>query len=352
VYYTVGQLAGSIAATNSFETWVGGGNTTGDGSFVADSATDSVTLSGGDAINVDINATTDTIEISLTSANLVATTSTGADSFVFFDASATDAPVVTTITDFITDNEIVTQDTFGTGTGILVKTGEAPDTYTSREVVASVTAAQEGAVITNGDGVAGNIEVGVDINNQTSSVVDMDATDELLVFDGINNVAMTGQQVADGVQTLLNLPIITVSLINAQPIVTYLDTTRAKVLSTDSVVFTWGENNLANLDWVQIGGNATDADSGFVMPLDGTVVFATGHCENTNANSKALHLFIDGLDQGSIGFLAGGANASFTDPDFSIDFNQGQKLRLRSVGAGTGRIEDTVASVFVRWRAA
>lgn len=352
VYYTVGQLAGSVAATNSFETWVGGGNTTGDISFVADNATDSVNISGGDAINIDIDAATDTLEISLTSANLVATTSTGADSFVFFDDSNSDAPVITTITDFIADNEILTQDTFGTGTGILVKTGENPDTYTSRSVVESTTAALEGANVVNGDGVAGDIEVGLDINNLTDSVTDLLATDELAVFNGVNNVSMTGEQIADGVATQLALPAITVSDINGQQIVTLADTTRAnKVLSLDSVVFTWGENALSDLDWMQIGGNATDADSGFIVPNDGTVVYATGHCENTSANSKNIHLFIDGVDQGSLGTLAGGANAEYVDNTLNIDFVQGQKLRLRAVGSGTGVINDTVASVFVKWRA-
>jgi hypothetical protein len=352
VYYTVGEIAGSVAATNSFETWVASGNFTGDNSLVADNATDNVTISGGAAINVNFDATSDTIEFSLTSANLTDTTSTGTDRFAFFDASNSDAPVTTTIADFINDNEIVTQDTFGTGTGILVKTGENPDTYTSRSVVASTTSALEGASVDNGDGVSGNIEVGVDIDNLTDSADNLSASDELIAYDGANNVSVSGQQIADGVADILNLPAMTVSTINGQPIVTLADTTRSnKILSIDSVVFTWGENGLSNLDWLQIGGNATDAESGFIMPMDGTIVYSTGHCENTAANSKDIHLFIDGVDQGSLGTLAGGANAEYNDNTINFDFNQGQKLRLRAVGAGTGNINDTVCSVFCKWRA-
>jgi len=64
VYYTVGDVAGALPTVNSFETWTAGGNSTGDPSMVADSATDVATISGGIGINIDVTAATDILSIS------------------------------------------------------------------------------------------------------------------------------------------------------------------------------------------------------------------------------------------------------------------------------------------------
>jgi len=44
VYYTVNDISGALAATNSFETWARGGNGSGDASIVADSSTASFSI--------------------------------------------------------------------------------------------------------------------------------------------------------------------------------------------------------------------------------------------------------------------------------------------------------------------
>ena len=354
VYYTVAEIAGSVDPTNSFVTWAGAGNTTGDNNIVADNSTDSVILSGGDGVNVDFTSSTNTVTLSFTRAGMTDTAVEATDTIAFFDGSNGDEPEYRSFSDMLQDLDV--PNNVGAGTGILVKTGDAPDTYTTRAVEVSVLEDEVGLSITNGDGIAGNPTFGLDIVGLTDPAEDMAATDEFAVHNksegtGGANRKITGQDIADGVETILGIEGITISTINGQPILTITDTTRSKQLSTDSVVFTWGENQLSNLDWMQIGGNATDADSGFIMPMDGTVVYASGHCENTTSNSKDIHLFIDGVDQGSLGLLAGGANAEFVDNTVDFNFTQGQKLRLRAVGAGTGTIQDTVASVFVKWRA-
>ncbi len=251
VYYTVNDVAGALASVNSFETWAGAGNTTGDASIVADTATDTATLTGGDGINIDFTAAGDTLTFSLTRAGLADTAVEGTDTIPFFDGSNANAPEYRSLNDIIAD---------------------------------------------------------------------------------------------------LNLP--SVTTIGGNDIVTFTDTTRGnKTLSVESNTYSFGENSLVHLDWIRPVGNATDADSGYIMPLDGTVVFGTAHCENTSgADSKDIHLFINGVDQGSLGTLAGGANVTFNNNTVNLDFNAGDRIRLQAQGAATGNIEDTVASVTVRWR--
>ena len=149
---------------------------------------------------------------------------------------------------------------------------------------------------------------------------------------------------------------LTVTVINSQPMLTLEDTTRGgKVLSVGEQSLPFGENALGHNDWLRIGGNATDADSGFIADFDGTVVYATAHCENTQGNSKQIHLFIDGTDVlpvTGIGTLTGpaGTEQTFVNTTLNIDFNRGQKIRLQAQGIATGVILDTVVKLTLKWR--
>lgn len=146
-----------------------------------------------------------------------------------------------------------------------------------------------------------------------------------------------------------SIPGLDVTTINGQPMLTLVDSTRSsKILSVAENVLSFSTNNLSDLEWLSIG-NATDADSGYVADFDGTVVAATGQCENTGANSKDIHLYINGTDQGAIGNLSGGNNASFINTTLNFDFSQGDKIRLQAQGAGA-QILDTVVKVTLKWR--
>ena len=147
-----------------------------------------------------------------------------------------------------------------------------------------------------------------------------------------------------------SIPGLTITVINGQPMLTLEDTTRSdKILSVAENVFTFAENALGNLDWIRIA-NANDADSGFVADFDGTIVNFSAHCENTGAASKDIRLFIDATDTANLGTLSGGANATVNDTTLNIDFNQGQRIRLRAVDGNPGNIQDTVIKLTVKWR--
>lgn len=142
---------------------------------------------------------------------------------------------------------------------------------------------------------------------------------------------------------------VTVTTINGQLVVTLVDTTRGdKILSVAEQPLPFTENALADLDWIS-PGNATDAGSGYIADLDGTIVFCTAHCEDTGANMKDIHLFINGVDQGSVGTLSGGANAKFENLLLNLDFDKGDRIRARAVGS-SGKIQDTTVKVTVKWR--
>ena len=77
--------------------------------------------------------------------------------------------------------------------------------HAGRTLTASTTASEEGIVIVNGNGVSGNPTIGLEINGLTASGDDLATTDELVMFDGTNNVKVTGQQIADGLSSILSL---------------------------------------------------------------------------------------------------------------------------------------------------
>ncbi len=146
------------------------------------------------------------------------------------------------------------------------------------------------------------------------------------------------------------VPGLVVTMINGQNVLTLEDTTRSnKILSVSDNPLTFSENVLADNDWLAIG-TATDADSGFISSLDGTIVAISAHCENTLGNEKDIHLFIDGVDLGSLGTLSGGLNATINDTTIDIDVNQGQRIRLRALNGSGGNIRDTVVTLRLKWR--
>lgn len=344
-FFTIGDIVATAAQANSFETWSAAGNTTGDASIVADDSTDTVTLTGGDGINIDFNSPSDVLTFEITRAGLTDTAVEGADTVLFFDSSAADQPEYRSFDDVLADLDIpngITAD------GLIVRT--AADTYASRSIVASTAAGEEGATVTNGDGAAGNPTVGVDVNGLAASGDDLADTDEFIVYDGTNNVKMTGQQVADGVADILGVGGLAVTTIGGQEVLTLVDTTRSnKVLSIETTAIAWSENNVNNNDWMQVG-NANDALSGYVVPLNATIVKATMHTSDDNNNSKGVDLYIDTVNNGTLLSLTAvnGENEA-TDNTLDIDVNAGQKLRIRG-DASNGRIDDTIVTLWLKWR--
>ncbi len=162
-------------------------------------------LVGGGGSALDVNLTTNGgLAIATDAVQLDISDLVGGGTAAGTDAIAVDqgaAPNVKFTLDEILDDLDIVHGI--TGNGITVRT--SADTYVNRSVVQSTAAGEQGGQVNNGDGVSGNIEIGVDITNLTASGDDLDMGDEFIIFDGTNNVKMTGQQIADGISNDLTL---------------------------------------------------------------------------------------------------------------------------------------------------
>lgn len=322
-------IAASSTDTLEFIGAVNGGITT----VAADSAPDSVTF----AIDIDDLATgggtvdlTDEIGVS-----------EGAGTTVKY-----------TFSDVLTDLGVPSN--LSTSAGILVSDGAG--SYTATQIITSGVGNSDGLSITNGNGVTGSpigadIEIGLDITGTPAAGEDFAAADEIIAYnnDATANEKFTGQEVADGVATMLGFSGIAVTTINGQEVLTLADTTRAnKILSVGDTSVSWSEKRVSNNDWLQIG-TVVDAQSGYIVPLNATIVKITAHTEDNNGNTKPINLYIDGVASGTVGTFAGlSGEDKFSDVTLNIDVNQDQKLRLR--GGTGGAIQDTVITLWLKWR--
>jgi len=138
----------------------------------------------------------------------------------------------------------------------------------------------------------------------------------------------------------------------SEPMLFLTDTTRAnKELSVEVTNLMWAESELSDNDWVQIG-HASDADSGYVMPYDGTIIRVTGNCENVKSSTCDIDLYINSIDSGSLLQFSSGSNneQNIVHTDKNIDFSAGDKLRLRADRVSGENLKDTLVEIWVKWR--
>jgi len=217
-----------------------------------------------------------------------------------------------------------------------------------------------GGSVVASDGGAGTVDITISGGTLTDAYDAITADSGSSAASGSSTLSIIGASggiiettAADGAPDSLTIGTVNdleFTTINGQVVLTYEDPTRAsKRLSMAEQPMMWSENKLNHNDWLRIA-DANDADSSYIADLDGTVVMATGHCENTGADAKDIHLYINGVDNGSVGTLSGGTNVTFITTTLNLDVSQGDRLRLRAVGAGTGDIQDTVVKVTLKWR--
>lgn len=336
VYYTIGQIATALGASNSFETWSGAGNTSGSASISADSPTDTVTITGGTGINVDLVAGTDTVTWSL--------------DFNTLPPATTGSP----------------GDTPDGDTEIIVNIGGTIYVTTINDILGNVLVASTdedllgASVVTSGSPAV--TEVGVDIVGQTDPDDDMEATDEFLVHDKSEGTAganrkMTGKNIADGVVNILGLEDISVEVIGGtgspgERTLFILDPTTNEKLSIAEVTMTFSDNIVQNNGWIEIG-NAVDALTGYIIPMNAKLVRISAHTSSKGAAAKDIDLYKNGtlFVDPLFTFAAGAGEASHFDATVDYDFDAGDKVRLRGGPTGGG-IQDTVVTLWFRWRTA
>ena len=353
--YSIQDILDLGATTDSFSTWNIGGNQSGDTSLIATSSTETINITGGNGIALTANNTTKSLDLSITKDGLVGTAVELTDSILVFDTSDSDSAKSISFQNLFDDLGVIQVTT--SGTGIITKvsdTGSETD-FAVREIESSLTSSNLGGIsVTNGDLVAGNAEIGLDINSLDDSVDILNAVDEFATYDAsaTKNVSMTGQQVADGVADILGFGDIEVSVIDSQSFLTLADSTRGnKQLSVDSTEFVFSENRLNPNNWINIG-SSVNSFNGYVVPFDGTVVYATSSCDEASGDYD-LEVYVNGSSQGvAVSYAQNDNNETRVNNTLNIDVSQGDRIRVRAVNTnGTGRLEDTVISLFVKWRA-
>lgn len=195
------------------------------GSVVADNNADTLTLTQpGSGLTITGTPGTDTIAFALSN-DLAALEALGTSGFSA--RTAADTWAIRTLTQpaagltitnpagtagnptFALANDLLALENLGS-TGIAVRT--AANTWAQRTLTASALEDQLGIQITDGGGVAANPTIGFNIDGITSAPAgaagNLAATDEIPVHDksqgtGGANRTMTGQQIADGVSTII-----------------------------------------------------------------------------------------------------------------------------------------------------
>lgn len=338
----ISQIIGALG--NAYTTIQGNS-----GTASAATSTDTLAIVGGTNSGIRTTAADgapDTVNIFLDINSLVTTTNTLTltDLIAFTDGSTTNNKVSFSkiFGDLGVPNSIA-------GTGIV--TSISSGSYTTRTIVDDATGPNDGIVVTNGDGVAGNPTVGLSITGLTPANKDMEASDVFAVNNATsgNNEKITGQEIANGAKSLMGFGNLNVAIIGGQEVLTLVDTTRGnKVLSIETSALTWSENRVSNNDWLQIG-NANDSRTGYIVPWNATIVKVTAHTANNRGNVKPILLYVNGVNVGSIATFNGPSGEdSFINDAENIDLVAGDKIRLR--GGTGGRIEDVVVTLWIKWR--
>ena len=354
VKYAVSDILAAADDTKSFSTWALSGNSSGD-NIVADTSSDTATLTGGSGIELTGDNATKDLSIAFSKVGLADTAIDTADSIVFFDQTDSDAPKVITVENFLDDANVVVVD--DSGNGIITKVSDNGDSgdFELRSIESATGDNLLGLNIVNGDLANGNAEIGLDINGLADSADNMAADDEFAVYDtsSTKNVSMSGQQIADGTAALLGLGSLELSTIDSQSFLTVVDDGRGgKKLSVDSTEFVFSENRLNPNNWINIG-SSVNAFNGYVVPFDATVVYATSSCDAASGDFN-LDIYVNGSPEGTaVSYANGDDNETQVNNTINIDVSKGDRLRVRAVStSGSGRLEDTVISLFVKWRAA
>jgi len=121
------------------------------------------------------------------------------------------------------------------------------------------------------------------------------------------------------------------------------DATRSKFLSLMPQQFTFAENGGADNEYLRVGF-MSDADAGYIMPFDGTIVAITADSSG-GTNNKGFDVEVNGVDVINFNLSSG----QYFDTTENTNFAAGDRLQVFCVDAG-GNVQDPVVSLFIKWR--
>ena len=145
------------------------------------------------------------------------------------------------------------------------------------------------------------------------------------------------------------------------------DPNTGETVSYAEMCFMFAESQITNNDWVQIG-HASDTYSGYIMPENGTITRVTAHVESQNkTGKKSIDLYINDTKYDDF-ITFGGLDTEQSDDDYegdddgwysnqhrirnnlNINFNVGDKIRLRGAMSSSYKLYDTCIAIWYKWR--
>lgn len=136
------------------------------------------------------------------------------------------------------------------------------------------------------------------------------------------------------------------------------DASRGKWLSVSATPLVFSRGGDVGSQSLRMAGNLTNANSGVLLPYDGTIIAITSNSNtvsgvSTNNLAAPFNVRVrEGnatVAGGNISFnLLGG---TYNDTTANIDFNAGNHIHVRAQNTGTDTISNPTVTIWIKWRA-
>lgn len=336
------------------------GNTAGDATVTLDAINDTLTLTGGIGIRLTGADATNTVTVTFTNDGMADTPVTASDLVPFFDVSNLSQAEYRSFGNVLSDLNVPNGITVS---GFVVHTGGG--TYTSRSIVANTSADRVGIEVLNGDGVAGDPTVGLNIEGLTDGSAAIDsAADYVVLYDSSAdaNVKVT-------VQSLVNAATLDFTRIHNAADTTYVDTdevvdtvvvanqgkytawfkTGSQTTGLSAQYFVFDSGTSAGTLRLLAQGDTADIDIRLVPQGAGSVIIGeTGH--GLVQAEDTYNLTVAGGNNGGNLYLKGGSTGGLTvvqtdaGNDF-VTFNNNQSITIQVPGDANAKSDDFVFTV-------
>lgn len=141
--------------------------------------------------------------------------------------------------------------------------------------------------------------------------------------------------------------------IGGEQILTLVDASRSnKILSVEKMNYLMVENSVSNGTYLDVS-YLTNTNSGYIMPLDGTIVGIALHkISGSSSTTMRYDLYVDGsLHTQNLITSNGSSEQKKQDNTLNIDLNANEKFIIRATRtAGSSTQTDVNIVLYIRWR--
>ncbi|KEZ92238.1 hypothetical protein [Nonlabens ulvanivorans] len=136
------------------------------------------------------------------------------------------------------------------------------------------------------------------------------------------------------------------------------DASRGKWLTIAATPLVFSRGGDIGSQSLRMAGNLTTANSGILLPFDGTIIAITSN-SNTVSGTATNNLaapFNVRIRQSNTTIVGGNINfnllgGTYNDNTANIDFSAGNHIHVRAQNTGTDTISNPTVTIWVKWRA-